>query len=230
MAQAGPMHSCTLRSTYRPPSPNGVYINGLEWGGGRGPPPPCSFPGWLDTLILTRGAHVVMIDRAGVDAARAFGTGCFKDHRTHDLRGLSESEIKVKTRSSDKKKHWGLFLNFKFYFLNGVFFFTRQGVEHWKRFFGDHQSYVRVGRVSHPPIDPSSPLPPHCDPKKDAEQSARWGVVGVPPPGHPAASAAAAVVAEAKELKGAANVVEPELDLNPNAKSGTGEKAQHEEL
>jgi hypothetical protein len=34
-------------------------------------------------------------DRAGVDAARAFGTGCFKDHRTHDLRGLSESELKV---------------------------------------------------------------------------------------------------------------------------------------
>ncbi|KAH9017989.1 cytochrome b5 [Lactarius pseudohatsudake] len=30
---------------------------------------------------------------AGVDAARAFGTGCFKDHRTHDLRGLSESEL-----------------------------------------------------------------------------------------------------------------------------------------
>ncbi len=62
-----------------------------------------------------------MIDRAGVDAARAFGTGCFKDHRTHDLRGLSESEIKVKTRSSDKKKHWGLFFYFVF-FLNGVFF------------------------------------------------------------------------------------------------------------
>ena len=35
--------------------------------------------------------------RAGVDAARAFGTGCFKDHRTHDLRGLSESEIHVST-------------------------------------------------------------------------------------------------------------------------------------
>jgi hypothetical protein len=38
--------------------------------------------------------HVI---RAGVDAARAFGTGCFKDHRTHDLRGLSESEIHVST-------------------------------------------------------------------------------------------------------------------------------------
>ena len=36
-----------------------------------------------------------MVIRAGVDAARAFGTGCFKDHHTHDLRGLSESEIHV---------------------------------------------------------------------------------------------------------------------------------------
>jgi hypothetical protein len=35
-----------------------------------------------------------------VDAARAFGTGCFKDHRTHDLRGLSEGEIHVSTRWS----------------------------------------------------------------------------------------------------------------------------------
>ncbi|KAL9712751.1 hypothetical protein Ac2012v2_003988 [Leucoagaricus gongylophorus] len=32
---------------------------------------------------------------AGVDAARAFATGCFKDHRTHDLRGLSDAELKV---------------------------------------------------------------------------------------------------------------------------------------
>jgi len=29
----------------------------------------------------------------GIDAARAFGTGCFKAHRTHDLRGLSEAEL-----------------------------------------------------------------------------------------------------------------------------------------
>lgn len=81
---------------------------------------------------------------AGVDAARAFGTGCFKDHRTHDLRGLSESEL--------------------------------QGVEHWKKFFGEHKSYTKVGRVNHPPIDPASPLPVHCDPKKEAEQKARWGL------------------------------------------------------
>lgn len=35
-----------------------------------------------------------------MDAARSFGTGCFKEHRTHDLRGLSESEIHVSTQYS----------------------------------------------------------------------------------------------------------------------------------
>ncbi|KII95988.1 hypothetical protein PLICRDRAFT_34941 [Plicaturopsis crispa FD-325 SS-3] len=71
---------------------------------------------------------------AGVDAARSFATGCFATHRTHDLRGLSEKELK--------------------------------SIDHWKKFFEDHKSYHKVGRVVHPPIDPSSPIPEHCDPKK----------------------------------------------------------------
>lgn len=33
--------------------------------------------------------------RAGRDAARAFATGCFATHRTHDVRGLTEREQKV---------------------------------------------------------------------------------------------------------------------------------------
>ncbi|KAF7354947.1 Sterol metabolism-related protein [Mycena sanguinolenta] len=75
--------------------------------------------------------------RAGRDAARAFGTGCFQTHRTHDLRGLSDKEY--------------------------------EGVQHWKKFFADHKDYYKVGRVSHPPIDPSSPIPEHCDAKKQAQ-------------------------------------------------------------
>ncbi|KAF5390638.1 hypothetical protein D9757_002651 [Collybiopsis confluens] len=31
---------------------------------------------------------------AGVDASRAFATGCFGTHRTHDLRGITEDEMK----------------------------------------------------------------------------------------------------------------------------------------
>jgi len=35
------------------------------------------------------------ICRVGVDAARSFGTGCFATHRTHDLRGLTDNELRV---------------------------------------------------------------------------------------------------------------------------------------
>ncbi|KAH8118492.1 cytochrome b5 [Phellopilus nigrolimitatus] len=75
---------------------------------------------------------------AGRDAARAFATGCFATHRTHDVRGLSEREAKVRSRS----------------------------LEHWKNFFTNHKKYIKVGRVMHHPIDPSSPIPEHCKPEK----------------------------------------------------------------
>ncbi|KAF8665816.1 hypothetical protein AX16_000259 [Volvariella volvacea WC 439] len=77
---------------------------------------------------------------AGVDAARAFATGCFKQHRTHDIRGLSESEMR--------------------------------SINHWKQFYAEHKEYRKIGRVLHPPIDPMSPIPEHCDPKK-AERNAK---------------------------------------------------------
>ncbi|KAH9482454.1 Neuferricin [Psilocybe cubensis] len=70
----------------------------------------------------------------GIDAARAFGTGCFQTHRTHDTRGMSEKEL--------------------------------ASLAHWKKFYAEHKDYVKVGRVNHPPIDPSTPIPEHCDPKK----------------------------------------------------------------
>ncbi|KAJ6567286.1 hypothetical protein DFH09DRAFT_1314402 [Mycena vulgaris] len=76
---------------------------------------------------------------AGIDAARAFGTGCFQTHKTHDLRGLSDKE------------------------------YDARGVQHWKQFFANHKDYPQVGKVSHPPIDPASPIPEHCDPKKQAK-------------------------------------------------------------
>jgi len=99
-------------------------------------------------------------------------------------------------------------------------------VEHWKQFFRDHNSYVKVGRVSHPPIDPSSPLLLHCDPKKDAEQNARWGLSGDGlPPGHPATSAAAAAQAQGNEAEAQAKAVEVEPDLDAKSSEKT-----HEEL
>jgi predicted heme/steroid binding protein len=78
---------------------------------------------------------------AGVDAARAFGTGCFKEHRTHDTREMSDDELR--------------------------------GLQHWKKFYAEHKDYIKVGRVVHPPIDPSTPVPEHCDPKKAAKQKSQ---------------------------------------------------------
>jgi hypothetical protein len=54
-------------------------------------------------------------------------------------------------------------------------------VEHWKKFYTDHKDYKKVGRVSHAPIDPASPIPPHCkeqkgkaqQPKQEAKKEAR---------------------------------------------------------
>lgn len=54
--------------------------------------------------------------RAGVDAARSFATGCFATHRTHDLRGLSEAELKVSDHvlcgSGSAFSGWTLFFIF----------------------------------------------------------------------------------------------------------------------
>ena len=54
--------------------------------------------------------------RAGVDAARSFATGCFATHRTHDLRGLSEAELKVSDHvlcgSGSALSGWTLFIFF----------------------------------------------------------------------------------------------------------------------
>jgi len=73
----------------------------------------------------------------GIDAARAFGTGCFQTHRTHDTRGMTEKEL--------------------------------ASLAHWKKFYAEHPDYVKVGRVNHRQIDPDSPIPEHCDPKKAKE-------------------------------------------------------------
>jgi hypothetical protein len=43
-------------------------------------------------------------------------------------------------------------------------------MQHWKNFYRDHKDYFRVGRVTHKPIEPSSPIPVHCKDKKAEKQ------------------------------------------------------------
>jgi len=50
---------------------------------------------WVYTYVTLNRPHVFTLCRAGVDAARSFATGCFATHRTHDLRGLSDDELRV---------------------------------------------------------------------------------------------------------------------------------------
>jgi len=56
-----------------------------------------------DIYDVTEGAHAYGVGGkyhifAGVDAARAFATQCTNGHRTHDLRGLSQKELKALER------------------------------------------------------------------------------------------------------------------------------------
>ena len=74
--------------------------------------------------------------------------------------------------------------------------------------------------MSHPPIDPASPLPVHCDPKKEAAQKARWGV-GPPPPVQEMAAAGTGVGEGEKGEKAAAAGTGQETKPGP---------AAHEEL
>lgn len=47
------------------------------------------------TVVSVNWGYSADVRRVGVDASRSFITGCFAEHRTHDLRGLSAEEIKV---------------------------------------------------------------------------------------------------------------------------------------
>ncbi|GAA6002334.1 hypothetical protein JCM10207_001069 [Rhodosporidiobolus poonsookiae] len=67
---------------------------------------------------------------AGRDAARAYVTGCFQTHLTHDIRGFTEKDMAT--------------------------------LGNWKKFYGSHGKYHKVGTVVHPPIDPASPIPEPC--------------------------------------------------------------------
>ncbi|KAI6151730.1 cytochrome b5 [Pisolithus tinctorius] len=60
----------------------------------------------------------------------------------------------------------GCFATHRTHDLRGLSEEELQSVRHWKRFFADHKTYFKVGRVLHPPVDPESPIPEPCDPSK----------------------------------------------------------------
>jgi len=67
----------------------------------------------------------------------------------------------------------GCFATHQTHDLRGLDEQEMQSVEHWKKFFADSDKYHKVGRVLHRPIDPSSPIPEHCDEEKRKAQTAQ---------------------------------------------------------
>lgn len=49
-----------------------------------------------------------------------------------------------------------------------------QSLNHWKAFFANHKKYFKVGTVTHPPIDPASPIPESCN-KPKTEEAPKYG-------------------------------------------------------
>lgn len=98
---------------------------------------------------------------AGRDAARAYVTGCFKIHLTHDIRGFGEKEMKV----------CSLLVHpcaLSIYDTEPRRPLSTQDFNKWKKFYAEHKKYKKVGKVYHHAIDPNSPLPPPCDSKGNA--------------------------------------------------------------
>ncbi|THH33742.1 hypothetical protein EUX98_g473 [Antrodiella citrinella] len=65
----------------------------------------------------------------------------------------------------------GCFAQHQTYDIRGLDENELRGLNHWKKFYAESKKYPKVGRVSHPPIDPMSPIPVHCDAKKAKKQS-----------------------------------------------------------
>lgn len=82
---------------------------------------------------------------AGRDASRAFVTGCFHEHQTHDVRGFSAHDLEVCTFQCFRRGHETD---------------VTQILNRWHAFFEGNDNYMKVGYlVDLPDIDPASPVP-----------------------------------------------------------------------
>ncbi|PGH03147.1 hypothetical protein GX51_04182 [Blastomyces parvus] len=87
---------------------------------------------------------------AGVDASRAYVTGCFAEDRTPDLRGVELMYVPVEddeegaaeramsgaAKKVRREREW-----------RAARAKVRKQVEHWRGFFANHDKYFEVGRV-----------------------------------------------------------------------------------
>ncbi|EEH38812.1 hypothetical protein PAAG_08539 [Paracoccidioides lutzii Pb01] len=87
---------------------------------------------------------------AGVDATRAFATGCFKEDRTPDLRGVELMFIPIDDDDGNPAEQAMSGAEKKIRRekeLRAAREMVRKQVSHWKEFFENHKDYFEVGRV-----------------------------------------------------------------------------------
>ncbi|CAD6956993.1 unnamed protein product [Tilletia laevis] len=130
--------------TYFPPPQRLFTPDELQLYAGRAPDRPIYLAVMGDVYDVTSNPHIYGPGGsysffAGRDASRAYVTGCF------------ESEAQL---THD---------------LRGLSDDDMTGILHWKKFFDEHHTYFKVGRVNLPLIDPNSPIPKRCDPTKEGK-------------------------------------------------------------
>ncbi|KAJ9149843.1 Cytochrome b5 [Pleurostoma richardsiae] len=88
---------------------------------------------------------------AGVDASRAFVTGCFSTDRTADMRGLEEMFLPLDDPAVDS--HWTAaeLQEMKAKELEEANNKVHQALKHWVDFFGKSKKYHYVGRLIREP-------------------------------------------------------------------------------
>ncbi|CAI6096991.1 hypothetical protein V2G26_016030 [Clonostachys chloroleuca] len=87
---------------------------------------------------------------AGVDAARAFVTGCFAEDRTPDMRGVELMYLPLDDPEVDS--HWTAaeLEELKAKELEDAHQKVHAALDHWVQFFGKSTKYTKVGYVKRP--------------------------------------------------------------------------------
>jgi predicted heme/steroid binding protein len=88
---------------------------------------------------------------AGVDASRAYVTGCFAEDRTPDMRGVEEMFIPVDNPEIDS--HWTPqeLEEMRKQEIEQAKEKAHKALKHWVDFFDKHEKYIKVGYVQREP-------------------------------------------------------------------------------
>ena len=105
---------------------------------------------------------------AGVDAARAYVSGCFQEDLTHDLRGLEEmfivgrgrteydaelAEMRALMEAEEKPGRVRWLRGRREKRRKEAWEKVRKTIDHWDRFYREHDRYFYVGKVLHESLD-----------------------------------------------------------------------------